>query len=88
MTDDLHTDGNDIAGLLDEVFGADITTATPPLPRRAAASTRSPRTAPTRAPAVGAALPGAAPTSRCAIGDVEEQVVFEWRGTISAAARG
>ena len=79
MTDQLHTDGNDVAGLLDEVLGADMTSAR----RRCRACGAD------SALAAHRAYHGAAIVLRCPscedvalrIGRLGEQVVFEWRGS-------
>ena len=86
MTDQLHTDGNDVAGLLDEVLGADLTTRSARC-RACGADTRS---------AAHRAYHGAAIVLRCPgcddvalrIGRLGDRVVFELRGSFRAAAAG
>jgi hypothetical protein len=82
MTDDLHTDGNDVASLLDEALGGELTNAV-----------RHCRTCGgDHLLATHRAYHGAATVLRCpACDDVAlriarfgEELVFEWRGTFRA----
>lgn len=83
MTDLLHTDGNDVAGLLEEALGGDLTSAM-----------RRCRTCGADRPvAAMRAYHGAAIVLRCPdcedvalrIGRLGDEVVFEWRGAYRAA---
>ena len=84
MSDQLHTDGNEVAGLLDEALGADMTSA---MRRCRACGADS-------ALAAHRAYHGAAIVLRCPscddvalkVGRLGDRVVFELRGSFRAPA--
>ena len=81
---EVHTDGNGVAGLLDEIFAVEVTTDAAALPSCGAEN------------ALGAhrAYQGAGVVLRCPacadvalrIGVRDDRLVFEWRGTVHRAA--